>query len=121
MSIFQYIALPVIFLLIALSLLNLHKGKRRKRMIIPWICIWIIAGLAIYKPNTLTIIANYLGIVRGADLVFYCAVLLGIFSYFRSYILHKKISNEITNMTRKIAIRDAIKPYNIQEKTDRET
>ena len=69
--------------------------------------IWLGAGVAIYDPNLLQAIASAVGITRGADLVFYLAVLafLGVSFYF--YSRYVRLQTQMTELVRHIAVSEA--------------
>jgi hypothetical protein len=69
--------------------------------------VWLGAGLAIYDPDLLQRAASAVGITRGADLVFYLAVLtfLGVSFYF--YSRYVRLQTQMTELVRHIAVREA--------------
>ena len=69
--------------------------------------VWVGAGVAIADPYLLQRAASAVGITRGADLVFYLAVLafLGVSFYF--YSRYVKLQAQITELVRHVALREA--------------
>lgn len=72
-----------------------------------WSALWVLAAIAILKPSITVAIAHFLGIGRGADLVFYCGVLGMLIGFFLTYVRMKRLEGEITRLVRALAIRDA--------------
>lgn len=110
MTAFQMIGLPVIALMVAVSMVNL--ARRRSSLLVGafWLLLWVTAGAAVAVPNATTHVANALGIVRGADLVFYCAVLGGFAAFFLVYLRLRELSRQVTLLTRELALREPVAP-----------
>ena len=47
-----------------------------------WSCIWLAAGMVVWRPEVTTVFAQFFGIGRGADLILYSAVILLTFGVF---------------------------------------
>jgi hypothetical protein len=62
---------------------------------------------AVLRPNDVTWIARHLGIGRGADLVLYMLVVAFVFGMVNSYLRDRELSDALTDLARKVAIRDA--------------
>ena len=76
MSLIQILA--ILFVLFALWRV-ISKFKRKELKIIEflmWLIFWLAVGIAFIIPESLTTLANLLGIGRGADLVLYVAVVV---------------------------------------------
>jgi hypothetical protein len=101
MSAFQIIALAVLGLFAALTAASLVRNRRLAAAL--WFPVWIAAGIAIVEPNATTWVARWLGIERGADLVFYCAVLGGLVGFFIVYLRIRALNRQITLLTRHVA------------------
>lgn len=69
-----------------------------------WILFWLGVDLVVLFPNSMTILANELGIGRGTDLVIYVAVLTLFFILFRLHVKIEASSRQITKIVRKNAI-----------------
>ena len=68
---------------------------------------WLAAGVAIVRPGLTRGVAKTLGIGRGADLVFYCAVVVMMIGFLMTYSRLRRIQRELTLVVRHIAKRDA--------------
>ena len=108
MSAFQIIALTVLGLLAALTLAGAIRTRRP--VVALWILVWAAAAVAIVEPNTTTWVARALGIERGADLVFYVAVLGGLVAFFLIFLRLRSLNRQITLLTRHIATANPRKP-----------
>ena len=78
-----------------------------RRTAVAWCALWIAAVVAILRPSITVAIAHFLGIGRGADLIFYCGILGMLFGFFAVYVRIKRLESEITRLVRALALRDA--------------
>jgi hypothetical protein len=104
---FQGIAIVVAAIAFAAMLAAAALHRLEWRTAFAWSALWILAAVTILKPSITVAIAHFLGIGRGADLVFYCGILGMLFGFFVIYIRIKRLESEITRLVRTIAIRDA--------------
>ncbi len=64
-------------------------------------------AIAIIRPGVTKIIANALGIGRGADLLLYCTVVAMMVGFLMIYARMRRLRREMTLLVRHLAIRDA--------------
>lgn len=107
MNLFQIIALLVLGLLLVITVAVTVRERARKREGFAWVIVWLAAGVAIAWPDITTKIAHLLGIRRGADLVFYCAVVVMLVGFLMVYVRFRRMQRELTLIVRHLAIRDA--------------
>ena len=69
--------------------------------------VWSAAAIAITLPDLTSLVAKTVGINRGADLVFYLAILGGVSVCFYFYQRSRQLENLITELVRREAIRNA--------------
>jgi hypothetical protein len=107
MNFFQLLVLGGLAFLLLLNLISLMKGwtTRRESLIATMVC--LVAAIATAWPQTTVRVANALGIGRGADLVFYCAVVVMMIGFWMVYIRLRQLRREITLLVRHIAIQEA--------------
>ena len=110
MTTFQLIALPLFSVLALSSLVQVIRGRGRRRVALAMALVWIVAGLAIAFPESTTAVARWLGIGRGADLVTY--LLASAFMATTVYFYHRyrQLSTELTKLVRHVAIAEAESP-----------
>lgn len=97
-------------LLLLLSLVTAVAAFRRRMALGPalfWLTLWIAATVAILVPRITAVVARFLGIERGADLVFYCAILAMFAGFFLTYVTLRRIEKNITVLVRQMAIYQA--------------
>jgi hypothetical protein len=113
--------MPIQFLLIIILLCAVGVTWKRfnQRVIsireaIFWTLIWTSASIVIILPNTTSVVANWLGVGRGADLVLYASV-IGLFLFvFKLYISLDHVEHQLTKLIRREALRDL--PKEVSEK-----
>ena len=107
LSPFQSIALVGIVLMVIGSVLALVRGWAGRRESLVWLAIWLAAGVTILWPGITSRLANSVGIGRGADLVFYCTILVLLIGIWLLYLRLRGVRREITLLVRHIALLEA--------------
>ena len=110
MNVFQWLSLGALLILLVFELLSATRQRVRRGFWTLRVLIWIAAGLAIARPEMLTHVARILGIQRGADLMLYLAVLAVCATSLLLYGRCVKLQQQITELVRHLAIRDAAGP-----------
>jgi hypothetical protein len=72
-----------------------------------WLTLWTAAGVAIARPELTVIVAQKLGIQRGADLIFYLAILGMFVGFFLIYVRLRRVDEALTTVVRRLAIAEA--------------
>ncbi|MER7433911.1 DUF2304 domain-containing protein [Pseudonocardia alni] len=62
---------------------------------------------AVLRPEDVTVLARFLGVGRGTDLIVYMLVVAFVFGMLNTYLRDREISQHLTNLARQVAIRDA--------------
>ena len=104
MTTFQAIFVPLCLLAAILVLSRLVRRQISKRGGFYWFMLWIVAAIVIAFPSLTTLVARRLGIGRGADLVFYLAILAGVLTSLYFYIRFRRIEIMLTNVIRREAL-----------------
>lgn len=101
----------LIFVLFAVYSVFKRKkdGTLGTRGVIFWILFWIAAAIAVLWPNSTTVVANYLGIGRGTDLVVYISLAIMFFVLFRLHVKIESIGRDVTSVVREGALKDVEK------------
>ncbi|MFO0970286.1 MAG: DUF2304 domain-containing protein [Gemmataceae bacterium] len=109
MNPFQWIAVPILFLILLFEVFNFLRrpGQRVQRF---FRClVWTAAAVTIAHPDYLQTLATSVGITRGADLVFYVFVLVFIVVSFYFYARYLRMERQLTQVVRHLAIHEARK------------
>ncbi|MDD9936230.1 MAG: DUF2304 domain-containing protein [Myxococcales bacterium] len=110
MNTFQILSLLTLGALAAISISNIVLRRGRLRFSLMWLAVWVGAGAAIARPDLAVIAARLVGIGRGADLVFYCNVLLTLAGFFYFYLRNRQTQRQLTVMVREVALLHATSP-----------
>lgn len=110
MTSFQWIAFVVLGLSFAATLTLTVRRRIAPRVGFAWGMLWIAAAIAIARPELTAIVARFLGIGRGTDLVLYVAILGMVFGFFAVYVRMRRIESDLTRVVRELAIRSAEPP-----------
>lgn len=104
---------PIQILIIAFALwaitktiVQFKKGALTIAWLFFWFFFWGVAGVVAALPQTTDVIANLVGVGRGADLVIYISLVALFYLVFRVYVKIEKTEREITRLVRKLAIDD---------------
>lgn len=105
------------FLLVAFSafaILRVALQFRRRRVskywLVVWTSLWAVVIIVALAPQTSDIVAHKVGVGRGADLLVYAGVVVLSYAMFTQVSATKRLSEELTELTRRIAIDNANVP-----------
>ena len=69
-----------------------------------WTCFWAAVACLALTPNATQWFARVLGVGRGADAVFYLAIVALFYLIFRIESKYRRLQQELTKLVRKLAI-----------------
>lgn len=69
-----------------------------------WVIFWFAVGVAVLVPKKTDLIAQWLGVERGADLLVYLSIVAIFFILFKIMVRQEKIERTNTKLTRFIAL-----------------
>jgi hypothetical protein len=104
MTIFQQIGLLLMTIMILVSFGNIVRRRGRLRVSVFWLLIWVTAAAVLIRPELAVETAGALGIGRGADLIFYCNVLITLVGFFTVYLRQRRMEHHITLLVRELAL-----------------
>lgn len=107
MTNFQTIGLTVAGLLLLATVAAAGRRAINRRAAFAWSILWLATGVSIARPSLTIVVAHFLGIGRGADLVFYCAILAMFIGFFIIYVRLKRLDRQITILVRNAALSSA--------------
>ncbi len=104
-------ALLVVFFLFAVMKVvgRFRAGELTKRGAVLWFVFWLVAAVVVLMPNSTAVLAQIVGIGRGADLVVYVALASVFFLIFRLMVKIEMLNKDITTLTRKISLQETDK------------
>jgi hypothetical protein len=108
MNTFQVLGLAICGSFAIGVLLSMLHHRIGARVGVAWLLLWVTAGVAIARPELTVTVARALGIARGADLVFYFAILAMFIGFFAVYTKFRRVENDITTLVRQLTLREAL-------------
>jgi hypothetical protein len=101
---FQILGLIAIAALLAATLVLIARRILTVRFGAFWVLIWTAGGIALANPDITVVIAQALGIRRGADLLLYCSVLAMPAGFLIVYLRFRRMDAQLTKLVRELAI-----------------
>lgn len=75
-----------------------------------WSAVWGVVILVALVPDITNSLASFVGVGRGADVFVYTAILVLLYTTHRLLVRQQKMSEEITELVRRIALDHPIQP-----------
>jgi hypothetical protein len=107
MNTFQWVTIPVLSVLLVREFIGFIRQSTSRITRLVRCIVWAGAITAIANPAIPQIIAESVGITRGADLVFYLFVLAFLGTSFTYYANHVRLQRQVTDLVRHLAILEA--------------
>ncbi|EPD67927.1 DUF2304 domain-containing protein [Corynebacterium pyruviciproducens] len=105
------IILLVATLVLAIFFLSNRRKSRAKAGVKIGFVLFIIASVwAILRPDDLTVVANWVGVDRGTDLLLYALVIAFLFVTMSAYIRFREQELKYARLARAVALQNAVKP-----------
>lgn len=101
-----YQILVVIIAVVAILIVfdRFNRKKTSLQTFILWIILWIIIAIFAILPESSNVLARFIGIGRGLDLLLISAIIGSYYLIFRVYLKLEKIDQDITDLVRKISM-----------------
>lgn len=103
----QILLIAAVLLFLALFVRNQHgvRVKAGKRI---GLVLFALGNIyAVLRPGDITIVANWLGVGRGTDLVLYLLVVAFLIGMLNSYLRFQNMDRRLTELARTLAVREA--------------
>jgi hypothetical protein len=106
----QYILVVLVAGLLVLFVRKRGTSKSAASVKVAFILFVIFGVYAVVRPGDLTLIAGWLGVGRGTDLLLYGVVIVFTFATLNTYLRFKELELRYARLARSIAIRQAEPP-----------
>ena len=107
MTLFQWIFLPT-FVISAVATLTLaFRGRIRRRTGFLWALLWMMAALAVVRPDLTTRLSIMFGIGRGVDFVIYLNLIAGLYVTLSLYSRSRRLETIVTELVRQKALSES--------------
>lgn len=100
MSIIQMLISAFALFAITRTILQFKKGAVTRKWLLFWILFWFAAGTVAALPQTTDVVARFVGVGRGADVVIYFSLVVIFYLIFRLYVKIEQVEVEITRLVR---------------------
>jgi hypothetical protein len=99
----------LVFLLFAISrvILRFKDGHLGRMAFVFWLAVFVPVLVGTLLPQTTDAIADVFGVGRGVDVVIYISIAILYYLVFRTNVMMEDLRQEITNLTREIALTDS--------------
>ncbi|MDU0479079.1 DUF2304 domain-containing protein [Staphylococcus chromogenes] len=109
-TIIQLLLLVATAFLVVYFLSNRRKARAKAGVKLGFVvfvlaCIW-----AVLRPDDLTVVAHWVGVSRGTDLLLYVLVVAFMFTTLSSYVRFREQELRYARLARAIALKNAVKP-----------
>lgn len=97
----------ILSLFVVFALANTIQRFKKKEVapfsLLFWVIFWCIVVVVVWQPTLSTDLANFLGVGRGADLLFYFSIATIFYLIFRLTVKLEKVERNITKIVRELA------------------
>jgi small membrane protein len=110
----QILLIGAIVVLLVYLLKSRRSAKSRAWVKIGYVLFVLAAIYAIIRPNDTTVVANWLGVARGTDLIEYALIIAFLFTTMSAYMRFKDLELRYAQLARAIALEGARAPEDSQ-------
>lgn len=100
----QYILIAFSAFAISRVLIRFRRGGMRILHLGLWMILWAGVILVALRPETTTLVADLLGVTRGADTALYLAMILAFYLLFRAFGKIEDLDRQLTRVVRANAL-----------------
>ena len=109
----QVLLIAAVVTLLVYLLRSRTNAKAKAWVKIGYVLFVIAAVYAILRPDDTTVIANWLGVDRGTDLLFYALVIAFVFTTLSTYLRFKELELRYARLARAVALDGARTPKDL--------
>ena len=118
MNIFQFVGIAFCGVQVCIAVSRLRRLHRWQDAL--FLAIWAVAIVILFSPDSSSVLANKIGIGRGADLVLYSLGFLFLWFHYEQYVRYKELQDQVTVLVRELAIASARTPISSRVGGDEE-
>ena len=100
----QVLAIIIAVFAISRALFRLKKRKISLSAFMFWCVLWVAVVIVAFIPGVTAYFSDIFGVRRGIDFIVYLSIILLFYMIFRVYVKLENISQQITKITRELAI-----------------
>ncbi|MFH1173296.1 MAG: DUF2304 family protein [bacterium] len=97
----------IAIILIAASIFGQYRANRiALKELIFWTLLWLAIGIVALLPQTINLLADYVGVGRGVDVAIYISLLVIFYIIFRIFVRFDKLEKDISKIVRHLALEE---------------
>ncbi|AKK29711.1 DUF2304 domain-containing protein [Mycobacterium sp. EPa45] len=106
----QVLLIAAVIALLVYLLRSRTNAKAKAWVKVGYVMFVILAVYAILRPDDTTVLANFLGVRRGADLITYALIIAFVFTTMSTYLRFKELELKYARLARAVALEGARTP-----------
>jgi len=106
----QLLLIAAVIALLVYLLRSRTNAKAKAWVKVGYVVFVILAIYAILRPDDTTVLANWLGVRRGADLITYALIIAFVFTTMSTYLRFKELELKYARLARAVALEGARVP-----------
>lgn len=106
----QVLLIAAVIALLVYLLRSRTNAKAKAWVKVGYVAFVILAIYAILRPDDTTVLANWLGVRRGADLIVYALIIAFVFTTMSTYLRFKELELKYARLARAVALEGARTP-----------
>lgn len=107
MSLIQLFILAFALFAATRVLRQFKRGGLTLAWLLFWMLFWLAVGVVVLLPQTTDVLARFVGVGRGADLMMYVSLVGLFFLTFKLFAKIETVEQEVTRLVRALALKDA--------------
>jgi len=104
MSIIKIIIIVFILFVLWRTFIRFRQRDITGRELVMWVVFWLLVAGATLVPKKTDVIAQWLGVERGADLLVYLSIIVLFFVVFKIIVKLEKMDRDITKVVRNVSL-----------------
>ena len=106
----QVLLITAVLALLVYLLRSRTNAKAKAWVKVGYLLFVVAAVYAVLRPDDTTVVANWLGVDRGADLLTYALVIAFVFTTLSTYLRFKELELRYARLAREVALQSIRKP-----------
>ncbi|MCV7216238.1 DUF2304 domain-containing protein [Mycobacterium crocinum] len=106
----QGLLIAAVMALLVYLLRSRTNAKAKAWVKVGYVLFVVLAVYAILRPDDTTVLANFLGVRRGADLITYALIIAFVFTTMSTYLRFKELELKYARLARAVALEGARTP-----------
>ena len=106
MTAIQFLIIAFAAFALARAVSQFRAGKLPRLWFVFWLFFWAAAVFVAVLPQTTDMVAQWVGVGRGADFITYISLIALFYLFFRLFIKIEDVERQLTRLVRKLAMEE---------------